>query len=88
MLLHYVIGLLGGTPYHVSLTSGDLWIVPMVLTSPAHGAIGEVGAVGVDVATGTVVGGTPRDEVIAAIKDLREKTHDAIQSSFLQAREG
>lgn len=88
MLLHYVIGLLGGSPYHLSLPTGDCWIVPMVLTSPAYGAVGEVGAIAVDASTGTVVGGTPKSEVIASIKRLRETNHDAIQAAFLQAREG
>jgi hypothetical protein len=87
MLLHYVIGLLGGTPYHLSLPTGELWIVPMVLTSPAYGAVGEVGAVAVDASTGDVVGGTPRPEVIAAIRRLREAKHDAIEAAFLRARE-
>jgi hypothetical protein len=87
MLLKYVIGLLGGTPYHVSLPDGDVWIVPMILTSPAYGAIGEVGAVAVNVQTGQVVGGTPREEVFEAIRQLREAKHDAIEAAFLQARE-
>jgi hypothetical protein len=88
MLLHYVIGLLGGTPYHLSLRDEELWIVPMVLTSPAYGAIGEVGSVAVDAHTGNIVGGTAKAEVIAAIRRLREAKHDAIQAAFLQARKG
>lgn len=88
MLLHYVIGLLGGTPYHVALRDGDLWIVPMVLTSPAYGAIGEVGAVAIDARTGDFVGGTAKAEVLAAIRRLREAKHDAIQAAFLQTRKG
>ena len=60
MLLHYVIGLLGGTHYHLSLRDGELWIVPMVLTSPAYGTVGEVGSVAVDASTGNVVGAPPR----------------------------
>src|SRR4051812_21037456 len=88
MLLHYVIGLLGGTPYHLSLRDGELWIVPMVLTSPAYGEIGEVGAVAVDACSGDVVGGTAKAEVLAAIRRLREAKHDAIQAAFLQTRKG
>jgi hypothetical protein len=85
MLLHYVIGLLGGTPYRLSLADADLWIVPMILTSPAYGAVGEVGVVAVDRLSGKVVGATPRAEVMAGIRCLRETKHDAIQAAFLQA---
>ena len=88
MLLKYVIGLLGGTPYHLSLPKSELWIVPMILTSPGYGPVGEVGAIAVDARTGQVVGGTPKEEVMAAIRRLREAKHDALEAAFLQAREG
>jgi hypothetical protein len=88
MLLKYVIGLLGGTPYHLSLPKSELWIVPMILTSPGYGAVGEVGAIAVDAQTGQVVGGTPKEEVVTAIRHLREAKHDALEAAFLQARKG
>jgi hypothetical protein len=88
LLLNYVIGLLGGTPYHLSLPESELWIVPMILTSPGYGAVGEVGAIAVDARTAQVVGGTPREEVMAAIRRLREAKHDELEAAFLQARKG
>lgn len=88
MLLNYVIGLLGGPPHRVSLPGGDLWIVPMVLTSPGYGAVGEVGAIAVDARTGEVVGGTPKEEVVEAIRRLREEKGDALEAAFLRARKG
>jgi hypothetical protein len=63
-----------------------VWIVPILLTSPGHGAVGEVGMVAVSVTASEVVGGTPRREVVAAIKNLRETHADALEAAFHQAR--
>src|SRR5882762_1467069 len=40
---NYPIGFLGGTPQRLTLEGRPFWIVPIVLTSPGYGAVGEVG---------------------------------------------
>ena len=74
-------------PYRLSLPDGEMWIVPVVLTSPGYGMVGEVGMLAVSVRTGKVVGATPREEARAAATELaREKGHD-LDAAFRQARE-
>ena len=62
----FPIGFLGGTPHRLPLETRGLWIVPIVLTSPGYGAVGEVGVVAIDACTGQILGGTPRRDVVAA----------------------
>lgn len=83
---NYPIGFLGGIPRRLSLEKRTVWIVPIVLTSPGYGAVGEVGFMAVDARTGKVLGGTSRPEVVAAAKQLREANHDELQAAFLRAR--
>src|SRR4051794_26287313 len=49
---HYPIGYLGGLPRRLELENRALWIVPIILTSPGYGAVGEVGVVAIDARTG------------------------------------
>jgi hypothetical protein len=60
--------LLGGTP---ELIVGErlCWSVPVVLTSPAQGDIGTVGAISVDVATG---------ELLVDAETVQRMTNDAL----------
>jgi hypothetical protein len=88
MLLNYIIGLLGGTPYRLALPDGELWIVPMMLTSPGYGYVGQVGVIAVDAGTGEVLGGSPKEEVLTAIRLLREEKQHEIEAAFLRARKG
>src|SRR2546429_1897966 len=44
---HYPFGCLGGTPHRL-VGQSNFWIVPVFLTSPGYGAVGEVGWVAVD----------------------------------------
>ena len=83
---NYPIGSLGGTPQRLTLDGRPFWIVPIVLTSPGYGAVGEVGLVAMDAATQKVVGSTPRGDVVAAAKRLREAKRDELEAAFLQAR--
>jgi hypothetical protein len=86
-LLNYGTSYVGGVPYRLSLPDGEVWIVPVVLTSPGHGMVGEVGMLAVNARTGKVVGATPRDEARAAGTELaREKRHD-LDAAFRRARE-
>jgi hypothetical protein len=85
-LLNYGTGYAGGTPRRLLLARKELWIVPVVLTSPGYGAVGEVGMVAVDVASGAVVGATPRPEVRTAGTRLAlEKRHE-LDAAFHRAR--
>lgn len=83
---HFPFGCLGGTPRRLVGEKGELWIVPVVLTSPGYGAVGEVGLVAVDARTGRVVNGSDRHEVARAIKHLKEAKRDALEAAFRQAR--
>jgi hypothetical protein len=82
----YPLGVLAGTPRHLSLQKSDVWIVSVLLTSPGYGAVGEVGVIAVNARTGRVVGGTPKEEVIAAGRRLREEKRDEIEAAFRRAR--
>src|SRR3989442_11080640 len=62
-LLNFGTSYVGGIPRRLALAKQDLWIVPVVLTSPGYGVVGEVGMVAVDAVSGGVVGATPRPEV-------------------------
>src|SRR5436305_1936765 len=57
-LRHYAVGYTGGTPRRLSLPSGPVRIVPVLLTSA--GFVGEVGMVVVDACARQVVGATAR----------------------------
>ncbi len=79
---HYPFGCLGGTPQRLVGASGELWIIPVVLTSPGYGAVGEVGLIAVDAGTFEVVNGTQRQEVAQAIKRLKEAKRDELEAAF------
>ncbi len=81
----YPIGLLGGPPRLID-KSKKRWVVPIILTSPGYGAVGEVGLVTVEEATGEVAESTPRSEVVAAAKKLRESKGDELEAAFRRAR--
>src|SRR5258707_9095916 len=77
ILFHYPTMYTGTLPRRLSLPNLQVWAVPIALTHPDHGVVGDVGLVAVDAANGQVVGATPRSEVVAAGKKLREaKRHD------------
>jgi hypothetical protein len=83
---HYPFGCTGGTPYLLPLAAGELWVVPIVLTSPGYGPVGDVGIVALNARTGEIVSGTPAEPVRGAVERLKEEKHDALEAAFLQAR--
>lgn len=85
-LFQYPTMFTGGLPRSLSLPDSELWIVPIVLTHPEHGVVGEAGLVAIDARTGHVIGSTPRNEVVAAGKRLREAKRDDLEAAFLQTR--
>jgi hypothetical protein len=82
---HYPFGCLGGKPQRLSGES-DFWIVPVFLTSPGYGAVGEVGMVAVDAKTHQVLGATEPRDVSRAIKHLKENKRDELEAAFYRAR--
>ena len=63
ILFHYPTMYAGALPRRLALSNLDVWAVPIVLTHPDHGVVGDVGLLAVDAASGEVVGATPRSEV-------------------------
>lgn len=82
MLFQYPLGVLAGTAHPVSLLGFELWIVPILLTSPCYGAIGDIGVIAIDAKTGQVIGATPKEEVGAAGERLRKEKKKVIQAAF------
>lgn len=83
---HYAISYTGGTPRRLTLDNKDVWIVPVVFTSPGYGIVGEVGVVAVDAVTHEIAGASPREEVRAAGAKLAEEKRDELHAAFLRAR--
>ena len=73
-------------PRRLTVADGELWIVPVVLTHPDHGVLGDAGFVAIEAATGAVVGSTSRREVVRAGKQLREAKTNGVAAAVFQAR--
>jgi len=82
----YPIGFLGGAPLHLRVQTKELWVVPILLTSPGYGSVGPAGLVAIDAAAQEVVASTPRPEVVAAGRRLRESKRDELEAAFHRAR--
>lgn len=59
-----------------------LWLVPVYLTYPGIGAVGEVGMLAVDGGHPVVVGWTPAQEMESMAHQLYEKKRDEIELAF------
>src|SRR2546428_526054 len=68
---NFPIGCLGKDPRRL-VGETDVWIVPIVLTSPGHGSVGEVGMIAVDAVSHRIVSASERREVNRAVKQLKE----------------
>ena len=86
LLFHYPTMFTVRAPRRLALTELQLWIVPIVLTHPDRGVVGEVGFVAIDAATGEILGSTPRREVVRAGKQLREAKNYGLEAAVLPAR--
>ena len=84
-LLHYATGYAAGTPRRLSLPGQQCWIMPVVLTSPGFGIVGEVGFLAVEARSGKVIGSTSRSEVVAAGNRLAEEKRDDLEAAFHRA---
>jgi hypothetical protein len=87
-LTHYGVRCSGGIPRSVPLRASEVWIVPVVFTSPGYGCVGDVGMVVVDAATREVVGASRREEVRAAVAALAKERADELETAFRQASAG
>src|SRR5713226_2108398 len=85
ILLHYPTMYTGAMPRRLILPRKVLWAVPIVLTHPEHGVVGDVGLIAVDAASGRVVGATPRSEVVAAGRKQREARGHDLETAFLRS---
>jgi len=85
-LFHYPTMFTGAGAYRLVVADRDLWVVPIVLTHPDHGILGNVGLVAVDACSGQVVGGTPRAEVVAAGRRVREGKGYDVRTTLLPSR--
>jgi hypothetical protein len=68
--------------------NADVWMLPLVYTSPGygdHGIVGDVGSITIDSHTGSVVEVTARDEVVALVRKLHEENREAIEAAFYSA---
>src|SRR5437868_2238754 len=64
-LFHYPTLYTAGTPYPLSDQACSVWTVPIVLATPSHGVLGQVGELQVDARSGEVIASTDRSEVVA-----------------------
>jgi len=83
---NYPFGCLGNTPHKQKVGGRELWVVPIVLTSPGYGIVGECGFVALEARTLEVQGHTPKEEVAAAVSRLRETKRDELEAAFHKAR--
>jgi hypothetical protein len=71
-----------GLPKSIEFPTRQLWIVPVVLTYPNVGIVGEVGMVAVDAEQEIVVGWTPFNEMEKLAKQLYQEKKHEIEIAF------
>jgi len=59
-----------------------LWLVPVLLTYPGIGVVGEVGVIAVDKEHPVVVGQTPTEEMETLARQIYEENRDEIEFAF------
>jgi len=79
--------LAAGTPYRVLFPLRSSWIVPVQLTYPGYGIVGEVGMVVVDEATGDVIAWTSPNEMYQATEKLYREHQAEIEGAFRSIQE-
>ena len=71
-----------GLPKSMAFPTRRLWIVPVILTYPHVGVVGEVGMVAVDAEQEIVVGWTPFNEVENLARQLYQESKHEIEIAF------
>ena len=74
-----------GTPRFLQFPLRSVWIVPVVLSYPRIGPVGQAGIAAVDTETGSVVGWTPLDEMKKAAEVIYARKRADIETAFSQA---
>lgn len=74
-----------GTPRFLQFPLRSVWIVPVVLSYPRIGPVGQAGIAAVDTETGSVVGWTPLDEMKKAAETIYARKRADIDAAFSQA---
>lgn len=75
-----------GEPRFLQFPMRTFWVVPVVLSYPHIGPVGQTGILAVDTETGAVVGWTPLDEIKEIGKTIYHEKKADIEAAFLQAR--
>lgn len=75
-----------GAPRFLQFPLRTFWAVPVVLSYPRIGPVGQTGILAVDTETGAVVGWTPLDEIKEIGKTIYDERRADIEAAFLQAR--
>ncbi len=70
-LFHYPTLFTAGIPRASKCNGDGAWTVPIVLTDPNQGVIGEIGEMIVETRTGEVISSTDRAQLIARAKRLQ-----------------
>jgi hypothetical protein len=68
-------------------TAAQLWRVPVVITYPFIGSIGEVGEIMVSASSEEIASHTSLDEMTSRARSLYERHRDSIEAAFSQARD-
>ena len=71
-----------GLPKSVAFPTRRLWVVPVMLTYPHVGIVGEVGTVAVDVEQEIVAGWTPFQEMEELARQLYQEKKHEIELAF------
>jgi len=72
-----------GTPRFLQFPLRTFWAVPVVLSYPRIGPVGQTGILAVDTETGAVVGWTPLDEIKKIGKTIYDEKKADIEAAFL-----
>lgn len=75
-----------GTPRFLQFPLRSVWAVPVMLSYPRIGPVGQTGLVAVDVETGSVTGWTPLQEMKKAAQNIYAEKKAEVETAFLQAR--
>ncbi len=71
-----------GLPKSINFPIKRIWIVPILLSYPNVGIVGEVGVIAVDSESDSVVGFTPKKEMEKIGKTLYEEKKSEIEIVF------
>ncbi len=72
-----------GLPKKIAFPTRLIWVVPVLLTYPNIGIVGEVGMIAVEEEREAIVGWTPLEEMEELARQLYEEHKDEIELAFL-----